>query len=151
MHLPTLLPASQQALAMADPSEPKYCHCQRISFGEMIACENPGGCGPGPLAAWPCPACVDGGSKRLQGGAATRACPASLPADCPYEWFHFDCVGLTEENRPKGALLGAGATAPHVIAVSPIRNCWVDAAARLPCCAAGKWYCKDCRKVLGKK
>ncbi|EFN57412.1 hypothetical protein CHLNCDRAFT_142851 [Chlorella variabilis] len=67
----------QQALAMADPSEPKYCHCQRISFGEMIACENP---------------------------------------DCPYEWFHFDCVGLTEENRPKG-----------------------------------KWYCKDCRKVLGKK
>ncbi|PRW59158.1 PHD finger ING1-like [Chlorella sorokiniana] len=53
----------QQALAMADPSEPKYCHCQRISFGEMIACENP---------------------------------------DCPYEWFHFGCVGLTEENRPKG-------------------------------------------------
>lgn len=34
----------QQALAMADPSEPKYCHCQRISFGEMIACENPGAC-----------------------------------------------------------------------------------------------------------
>jgi hypothetical protein len=32
----------QLALAMADPSEPKYCHCQRISFGEMIACENPG-------------------------------------------------------------------------------------------------------------
>lgn len=32
----------QQALAMADPSEPKYCHCQRISFGEMIACENQG-------------------------------------------------------------------------------------------------------------
>lgn len=53
----------QQALAMADPSEPKYCQCQRISFGEMIACESP---------------------------------------DCPYEWFHFGCVGLTEENRPKG-------------------------------------------------
>lgn len=67
----------QQALAMADPSEPKYCHCQRISFGEMIACENP---------------------------------------DCPYEWFHFGCVALTEENRPKG-----------------------------------KWFCKDCRKSLGKK
>lgn len=67
----------QQALAMADPSEPKYCHCQRISFGEMIACEN---------------------------------------QDCPYEWFHFGCVGLTEENRPKG-----------------------------------KWYCRDCRRALGKK
>lgn len=44
--------------------------------------------------------------------------PALNPAraDCPYEWFHFGCVGLTEENRPKG-----------------------------------KWYCRDCRKVLGKK
>jgi hypothetical protein len=23
-----------------DPDEPKYCHCQRISFGDMVACEN---------------------------------------------------------------------------------------------------------------
>lgn len=36
------MPSLQLALASADPSEPKYCHCQRISFGEMIACENPG-------------------------------------------------------------------------------------------------------------
>ena len=53
----------QEALAVADPNEPKYCYCQRISFGEMIACEN---------------------------------------EDCPIEWFHFSCVGLTPENRPKG-------------------------------------------------
>lgn len=53
----------QQALAVADPTEPKYCYCNRISFGEMIACEHP---------------------------------------DCPIEWFHFECVGLNSENRPKG-------------------------------------------------
>ena len=53
----------REALAVADPNEPKYCYCNRISFGEMIACEND---------------------------------------DCPIEWFHFSCVGLTPENRPKG-------------------------------------------------
>lgn len=53
----------KEALAVADANEPKYCYCKRISFGEMIACEND---------------------------------------DCPIEWFHFGCVGLTPENRPKG-------------------------------------------------
>jgi hypothetical protein len=28
------------ALAASDPSEPRYCRCGRISFGEMIACEH---------------------------------------------------------------------------------------------------------------
>ena len=51
------------ALAVADPTEPTYCYCNRISFGEMIACEHP---------------------------------------ECPIEWFHFECVGLTPDNRPKG-------------------------------------------------
>lgn len=53
----------QEALAVADANEPKYCFCNRISFGEMIACDN---------------------------------------MECPIEWFHFSCVGLTPENRPKG-------------------------------------------------
>lgn len=46
-----------------DHNEPVYCYCQRVSFGEMIACDN---------------------------------------EDCAIEWFHFECVGLTTENRPKG-------------------------------------------------
>ncbi|ETV74085.1 hypothetical protein H257_11391 [Aphanomyces astaci] len=41
-----------------DPNEPLYCHCRRISYGQMIGCDN---------------------------------------EDCKYEWFHFDCVGLTEQ------------------------------------------------------
>lgn len=36
----------------------KYCICQNVSFGDMVACDN---------------------------------------ADCPYEWFHWDCVGLKSE------------------------------------------------------
>ena len=28
--------------APVDPNEPKYCICNRVSFGEMIACENEG-------------------------------------------------------------------------------------------------------------
>lgn len=23
-----------------DPNEPRYCYCQRVSFGEMVACDN---------------------------------------------------------------------------------------------------------------
>ena len=40
----------------------KYCLCQNVSYGSMIACDND---------------------------------------DCEHgEWFHFNCVGLT--NKPKG-------------------------------------------------
>lgn len=44
-----------------DPNEPTYCICQRVSFGEMVGCDND---------------------------------------DCEIEWFHFECVGLSEQ--PKG-------------------------------------------------
>ncbi|KAK4186462.1 inhibitor of growth proteins N-terminal histone-binding-domain-containing protein [Podospora australis] len=40
----------------------KYCSCQNVSFGNMVACDND---------------------------------------DCPYEWFHWGCVGLKSE--PNGA------------------------------------------------
>ncbi|KZS99319.1 hypothetical protein SISNIDRAFT_546111 [Sistotremastrum niveocremeum HHB9708] len=43
------------------PHEPRYCFCQRVSFGEMVACDYP---------------------------------------KCEKEWFHYECVGLTE--APKG-------------------------------------------------
>jgi len=40
-----------------DPNEPRYCTCNRVSFGVMICCEN---------------------------------------NDCEKEWFHLECVGLSE-------------------------------------------------------
>jgi hypothetical protein len=47
-----------------DPNEPTYCICQRVSFGEMVGCDNP---------------------------------------ECPREWFHYECVGLSAS--PKGKWL----------------------------------------------
>lgn len=44
--------------ATVDPSEPVYCYCRNVSFGEMVGCDN---------------------------------------EECPYEWFHFHCVRLTEQ------------------------------------------------------
>merc|ERR550517_1975953 len=44
-----------------DPNEPRYCICNQVSYGDMVACDN---------------------------------------ADCPYEWFHYPCVGVTAP--PKG-------------------------------------------------
>ncbi|KAJ6446587.1 PHD finger domain-containing protein [Purpureocillium lavendulum] len=40
-----------------DPDEPRYCLCNRVSFGTMIQCDND---------------------------------------NCKYEWFHLECVGLTD-------------------------------------------------------
>ena len=36
----------------------KYCTCQSVSYGNMVACDND---------------------------------------ECPYEWFHWSCVGMTKE------------------------------------------------------
>ncbi|CAG9802244.1 unnamed protein product [Chironomus riparius] len=44
-----------------DPNEPRYCICNQVSYGEMVACDN---------------------------------------AECPLEWFHYPCVGIT--TSPKG-------------------------------------------------
>jgi hypothetical protein len=43
-------------LYVSDANEPLYCTCRRVSFGNMIGCDN---------------------------------------AECPTEWFHFECVNLT--------------------------------------------------------
>jgi hypothetical protein len=53
--------ALQQEIPV-DPNEPTYCFCNRVSFGEMVGCDN---------------------------------------EDCEIEWFHYDCVGLTEKP-PEG-------------------------------------------------
>ncbi|KAH9057162.1 hypothetical protein EDB83DRAFT_2225038 [Lactarius deliciosus] len=56
------LNSTAQADAAADPDEPKYCYCNRVSFGNMVACDYP---------------------------------------HCKREWFHLDCVGLTEEPQSR--------------------------------------------------
>lgn len=44
-----------------DPNEPRYCLCNQVSYGDMVACDN---------------------------------------EECPSEWFHYPCVGITAP--PKG-------------------------------------------------
>ncbi|XP_025191703.1 inhibitor of growth protein 3-like [Melanaphis sacchari] len=44
-----------------DPNEPKYCLCNQIAYGTMVACDN---------------------------------------KKCLHEWFHYECVGIT--NPPHG-------------------------------------------------
>ncbi|CAG9824116.1 unnamed protein product [Phaedon cochleariae] len=62
-----LTPASGAAAEVTDgewtydPNEPRYCLCNQVSYGDMVACDN---------------------------------------EDCPSEWFHYPCVGITAP--PKG-------------------------------------------------
>lgn len=60
LYMPT--PLANVEDMPVDPNEPRYCYCNQVSFGEMVACDN---------------------------------------KNCPYEWFHFQCVGITE--TPKGS------------------------------------------------
>jgi len=53
-----------------DPNEPRYCVCNQVSYGDMVACDN---------------------------------------EDCPYEWFHYPCVGISAP--PKGKWYCAPCTA----------------------------------------
>ncbi len=73
-HEPTRGPRSRMKHARDDDSDPmdlddddagddkKYCLCQNVSFGDMVACDND---------------------------------------SCPYEWFHWSCVGLKSEPTGK--------------------------------------------------
>ena len=37
---PAHLPMPDLSSQPIDPDEPLYCHCQQVSFGEMIGCDN---------------------------------------------------------------------------------------------------------------
>lgn len=54
-------PVSMDLDLPVDPNEPTYCICNRVFFGEMVACDND---------------------------------------NCKIEWFHYECVGITDP--PKG-------------------------------------------------
>ncbi|KAH8305408.1 hypothetical protein KR018_002816, partial [Drosophila ironensis] len=65
-----------------DPNEPTYCLCHQVSYGEMIGCDNP-----------------DVSTIPLH-FHVLAASPTHYLLQCPIEWFHFACVGLT--TKPKG-------------------------------------------------
>ncbi|VAI09794.1 unnamed protein product [Triticum turgidum subsp. durum] len=43
-EMPTEMPMEQPAIDLelpVDPNEPTYCFCNQVSYGEMVACDNP--------------------------------------------------------------------------------------------------------------
>ncbi|KAJ5668732.1 hypothetical protein N7462_009802 [Penicillium macrosclerotiorum] len=61
-----------------DANEPRYCLCGDVSFGTMICCENQD---------------VSLSHQRL----STGSCFTDFqPPKCDREWFHLECVGLSE-------------------------------------------------------
>jgi hypothetical protein len=60
---------------LIDPEEPRYCFCNRVSFGTMIACEN------GEVGNTLCYTLDD---------------VTNLSENCEKEWFHLECVGLSD-------------------------------------------------------
>lgn len=69
-----------------DPDEPKYCYCNRVSFGTMIKCDNE-------------VRETEEEQSQLSSGRTLRSSASEDAASkgCKYEWFHLECVGLTSE------------------------------------------------------
>jgi hypothetical protein len=87
-----------------DDSNQVYCTCRRVSYGALGAChlvmrEPSGGpCHAGPPAISASQCCTPHCMWHLVAGEMI-ACDNP---DCPVEWFHLGCVGLTSQNRPRG-------------------------------------------------
>lgn len=58
--------SSRQGDDEDDEGEPRYCYCNQVSFGEMVACDM---------------------------------------ENCPREWFHLSCVGLSKPPLKSGKFL----------------------------------------------
>ncbi|KAK6953024.1 hypothetical protein Daesc_005322 [Daldinia eschscholtzii] len=69
-----------------DPDEPRYCLCNRVSFGTMIQCDNVD------VSATKTTATPARGDKK----AHKKKLTTPHVQNCKQEWFHLECVGLTE-------------------------------------------------------
>jgi hypothetical protein len=92
-----------------DPNEPTYCLCHQVSFGEMIGCDNPEVSEfatilsavslcilrPSHIITF----CILQRWTMLDNILLLYALQVFY-SQCPIEWFHFQCVGLT--SKPKG-------------------------------------------------
>ena len=79
-----------------EDSEPRYCYCNQVSYGEMVACD------------------MD---------------------NCPREWFHLDCVGLSKAPKGNGGCTSCLRNLPMI----GIANTMV-----------AKWFCDECKETLKK-
>ena len=72
----------------ADPSEPRYCICNQVSYGDMVACDNED-------VSLVILHALFLGKRRTE-----PLNPSEFQFQCLYEWFHYPCVGITAP--PKG-------------------------------------------------
>lgn len=68
-----------------DPDEPRYCLCNRVSFGTMIQCDNIDVRSTSAFTS----------SKRPPNKGNS---PLTHKQNCKQEWFHLECVEL--DNIP---------------------------------------------------
>ncbi|KAI5859380.1 hypothetical protein GGS23DRAFT_586183 [Durotheca rogersii] len=69
-----------------DPEEPRYCLCNRVSFGTMIQCDN---VDVSARETSVTPACEDDKTRN-------KRLTAPRVQNCKQEWFHLECVELSE-------------------------------------------------------
>lgn len=111
-----------------DPDEPRYCLCNRVSFGTMISCDNIDvSNSENPYSFTKHnphtknsltfnnihQSKVSSTSTKRRRSSTKADTPLTQNQGCKGEWFHLECVGLKE---------------------IPARTT--------------KWYCPDCRKTL---
>lgn len=70
-----------------DPNEPRYCICNQVSYGDMVACDNQD-------------VSFNSSSNSLHSFGYCIQTNVFYLLQCPYEWFHYPCVGITAP--PKG-------------------------------------------------
>lgn len=66
-----------------DPNEPRYCLCNQISYGSMVACDNE--------------------EVIIYTDLPFQSIVLNVTIfflQCQFEWFHYGCVGITQP--PKG-------------------------------------------------
>lgn len=109
-----------------DPEEPRYCLCNRVSFGTMIQCDNVDvsrtestssepsySTSPSPTAT-PASHSTRSNKRRKQAmHESSHKLTVPRTQNCKQEWFHLECVGLS---------------------AIPARTT--------------KWYCPECRVAL---
>lgn len=66
-----------------DPNEPRYCICNQVSYGDMVACDN-----------------EDVSIILYFLLKVKQFKKIYFILQCPFEWFHYPCVGIT--SSPKG-------------------------------------------------
>ena len=92
-----------------DPNEPRYCICNQVSYGDMVACDNQDVSSRvnysfffpnSNTVLWSILIEHLFSASNVTHLNTLLNLSFSFAFQCPYEWFHYPCVGITAP--PKG-------------------------------------------------